>query len=242
MRVLLVADIHANLVALEAVARDAGPVDALWCLGDVVGYGPRPNECCAWVAERAAFTVVGNHDWACIGRLDIDEFNDSARAATLWTIDQLTPEAHGWLDSLPDRVTEGAQTLAHGSPRRPIWEYLLRPSQALANFGFFDTDICFVGHTHLPAVFAEEALRRNEPLYRPPVGETITLARGRYIVNPGSVGQPRDGDPRAAYALYDPETRQIEFRRLAYDIAATQRRMRDAGLPQSLVARLAHGL
>ena len=114
MRVLLIADIHANLVALEAVIEDAGPVDAVWCLGDVIGYGPRPNECSAWVEEHAAVTVVGNHDWACLGRLDLDEFNDAAHAATLWTIDRLTPHAHNWIDSLPNRYIEGDLTLAEG--------------------------------------------------------------------------------------------------------------------------------
>jgi diadenosine tetraphosphatase ApaH/serine/threonine PP2A family protein phosphatase len=242
MRVLIIADIHANLVALEAVVADAGPVDVIWCLGDVVGYGPRPVECCDWVEEHAAATVVGNHDWACLGRLDLDEFNDAARTATLWTIDRLTPHAHDWLDTLPNRYMEGDETLVHGSPRHPIWEYLLRPAQAAANFEYFDTDVCFVGHTHTPAIFPEAAARRGEPLYRPPHGETLTLTNGRYIINPGSVGQPRDGDPRAAYAIYEPETRRIEFRRLVYDLAATQQQMRDANLPPSLIARLAHGL
>ena len=242
MRVLLIADIHANLVALEAVVADAGPVDAVWCLGDVVGYGPEPGACVRRVRGRCDICIPGNHDWACLGRLDLDEFNDAAREATLWTIDQLTPHAHDWLDALPNRYNEGEVTLVHGSPRHPIWEYLLRPAQAAANFEYFDSEICFVGHTHVPAVFSEHLVSRNEPLYRPPAGETIVLTNGRYIVNPGSVGQPRDGDPRAAYALYDPATCRIEFRRLAYDIEATQRQMADAHLPTSLITRLFHGL
>ena len=242
MRILLLADIHANLVALEAVVEHAGPVDAVWCLGDVVGYGPRPNECCGWVEEHAAATVVGNHDWACLGRLNLAEFNASARAATRWTIGRLTPHAHDWLAALPQRAVEGGETLVHGSPRDPVWEYILGSAQALANFAHFDTAICFVGHTHVPAVFAEAQLRRGEAPHRPRDGETVTLTGGRFIVNPGSVGQPRDGDPRAAYALFDPEARRIEFRRLDYDIAATQRQMADEGLPDALIARLAHGL
>lgn len=242
MRVLLITDIHANWVALEAVVRDAGAVDAIWCLGDVVGYGPCPNECAAWTEAHAEITVVGNHDWAALGRLDLDDFNESARQSTLWTTEQLTPHAYGWLDALPNRYIEGETTLVHGSPRHPIWEYLLRPAQAAANFEYFDTDICFVGHTHAPAIFHEELARRGEPSAIPPYGEPIVLSNGRYIVNPGSVGQPRDGDPRAAYALYEPETRTIEFRRLAYDIARTQQQMREAGLPASLVNRLARGM
>ena len=242
MRVLLVTDIHANWVALEAVVRDAGAVDAIWCLGDVIGYGPRPNECAAWVEAHADITVVGNHDWAALGRLDLDDFNESARQATLWTIEQLTPPAYGWLDALPNRYSEGDTTLVHGSPRHPIWEYLLRPAQAAANFEYFDTDICFVGHTHAPTIFHEGLAARGEPIAVPPYGQPLVLANGRYIINPGSVGQPRDGDPRAAYALYEPETRTIEFRRRAYDIARTQEQMRAAGLPDSLVRRLARGL
>lgn len=241
MRVLLVTDIHANLVALEAVVRDAGPVDAVWCLGDVVGYGPRPNECVAWTEAHAAITVVGNHDWAALGRLDLNDFNESARRATLWTIEQLTPRSYRWLDGLPNRYIEGETTLVHGSPRHPIWEYLLRPAQAAANFEYFDTGICFVGHTHAPAIFQHDLAMRGEPSAVPPYGEPIVLANGRYIVNPGSVGQPRDGDPRAAYALYEPESRTIEFRRLAYDIGQTQQQMRAAGLPAALVARLVQG-
>ena len=243
MRVLLIADIHANLVALEAVVADAGAVDITWCLGDVVGYGPRPNECVAWVEEHAAATVVGNHDWACLGRLDPGEFNDAAYAATMWTIETLTPHAHDWLESLPNRYIEGELTLVHGSPRHPIWEYVLRPSTAAANFPFFDTEICFIGHTHMPVIFPENLAKRGEALYQPPAGKPITLTKGeRYLVNPGSVGQPRDGDPRASYAIYDTETRQIEYRRLDYDIAATQQQMSEARLPLPLIARLSHGM
>lgn len=242
MRVLLITDIHANRVALEAVVQDAGAVDAVWCLGDVVGYGPRPNECCVWVEAHAAITVVGNHDWAALGKLDLDDFNEGARQSTLWTVEQLTPYAYQWLDALPNRYIEGETTLVHGSPRHPVWEYLLRPAQAAANFEYFDTSVCFVGHTHAPAIFQEALARRGEPSYVPPYGEPIALTNGRYLVNPGSVGQPRDGDPRAAYAIYDPDTCVIEFRRLAYDVELTQRQMREAGLPESLVVRLARGL
>jgi diadenosine tetraphosphatase ApaH/serine/threonine PP2A family protein phosphatase len=242
MRVLLITDIHANFTALAAVVEDAGPVDAVWCLGDVVGYGPSPNECCTWVAKHAEIVVVGNHDWAALGRLDLDDFNESARQSTLWTVEQLTPQAYQWLDALPNRYIEGETTLVHGSPRHPVWEYLLRPAQAAANFEYFDTDICFVGHTHAPAIFHEGLSRKGEPSHVPPYGEPIILSNGRYLVNPGSVGQPRDGDPRAAYAIYEPETRKIEFRRLAYDIGKTQAQMREAGLPNSLVLRLARGL
>ena len=186
-----------------------------------------------------AFLVVS---CTAVDELPLDDFNESARQSTAWTIDQLTEQWKAWLDALPNRFIEGETTLVHGSPRHPVWEYLLRPAQAVANFEHFDTDICFVGHTHAPVIFQETLVRRGEPGYPPPPNEPIALTTGRYIVNPGSVGQPRDGDPRAAYAIYDPETRQIEFRRLAYDVALAQRQMREASLPERLIARLAMGM
>jgi diadenosine tetraphosphatase ApaH/serine/threonine PP2A family protein phosphatase len=242
MRVLLIADIHANLVALEAVVADAGPVEAVWCLGDTVGYGPKPNECCAWVAEHAALTVVGNHDLACLGRLDLDDFNPNARAATVWTGEVLTPRSRDWLAALPERARAGDQLLVHGSPRDPVWEYLLRPAQAAASFAHFAEEICFVGHTHVPLLCPERPRRGRKGFVHPAAGEAAELTGGRYIANPGGVGQPRDSDPRAAYALYDTVTRRVEFRRLAYDIAATQRQMTEVDLPPPLIARLAYGL
>jgi predicted phosphodiesterase len=241
MRVLLLSDIHANLVALQAVLANAGKVDQVWCLGDVVGYGPNPSECCAWVQEHAALTVAGNHDWAALGRIDLDDFNVYARAATIWTTQHLTPAAQAWLEDLPQRVVADTATLVHGSPRQPIWEYLLRASQAQRNFAYFVTPICFVGHTHVPIIFEEGALQRGESGISPTYNQPTPLTTGRYLVNPGSVGQPRDGDPRAAYALYDLDTQTVEFRRIAYDIAQTQQQMRAAGLPDPLVTRLARG-
>lgn len=242
MRVLLVADIHANLTALDAVIADAGPVDAVWCLGDTVGYGPRPNECSDWVAANASITVLGNHDAACLGRVDITEFNPAAQAATRWTAGNLSARTREWLASLPFQVVEGDLTLVHGSPRDPVWEYLLDAASANENFAYFDTRVCLVGHTHVPAVFARTRDGRGA-VARPARADTaFELTARRCIVNPGSVGQPRDGDPRAAYAILDTAAGSLTPRRCDYDIAETQRQMAEAELPPVLSARLAYGL
>lgn len=241
MKALLLSDIHANLVALEAVLADAGPVDAVWSLGDVAGYGPRPNECADWIAAHADIAVVGNHDAACIGRLDITDFNGAAQAATRWTASQLTDGTRAWLRQLPERHVEGDYTIVHASPREPTWEYLLDTRSAAENFNHFDTGVCFAGHTHLPLIFAAAPRRPGAVALRPPAGTTFDLRLARCIVNPGSVGQPRDGDPRAAYAIVDTGSRTVEFRRCAYDVAETQRQMEDAALPQGLIERLSNG-
>ncbi len=156
MRVLVVSDIHANLAALDAVLDDAGDFDyeAVWCLGDTVGYGPEPNECIARIRDLDALCVVGNHDWAVVGGMDIDDFNQEARRGVLWTREHLTAENLDWLAGLPNApIVAGQFTLTHGSPRDPVWEYILYPSIARANLEFFGTPFCLVGHTHVPIVF-----------------------------------------------------------------------------------------
>lgn len=241
MKALLLSDIHANLVALEAVIVDAGPVDAVWSLGDVVGYGPRPNECADWIATHANIAVVGNHDAACIERVDIADFNDAAQAATLWTAAQLTGETRAWLEQLPERHIEGDYTFVHASPRAPTWEYLLDIRSAADNFKYFETAFCFAGHTHLPLIFTAATRPPGAVARHAPAGTTFEPLHARCIVNPGSVGQPRDGDPRAAYAIVDTASGTVEFRRCSYEVAATQQQMRDAGLPPGLIERLAYG-
>lgn len=241
MRVLVVSDIHANLTALQAVLEDAGPVDALWSLGDVVGYGPDPNACIAAILEFEHLAIPGNHDWGTLGRLDLDDFNSDARAANLWTRTQLSEEGRRYLEDLPDLLVTGQITLAHGSPRYPIWEYLFYASTAALNFPHLDTRVCLVGHTHMPLVFYQESDDSPTQVLPLPEGEPLALDRGRYIVNPGSVGQPRDGDPRAAYMILDPEALIVEHRRVAYPIAHTQERMRSFGLPSRLISRLEVG-
>lgn len=242
MRILLVSDIHANLVALETVLQTAPARDAVWCLGDVVGYGPSPNECCERLREEQALCLAGNHDWAVLGRLPLDEFNDLARAGLVWTRDALGPENRDWLETLsPQRVMPDHDlTLVHGSPREPIWEYITDPLVAAENMAFFKTSACCFGHTHRPLSYHLDV--RDHILTPRLLPEQTPFAlKAKMLVNPGSVGQPRDGDPRAAYAIVDVTARTLTHYRVEYDIAATQRAMRDARLPERLIARLARG-
>lgn len=258
MRVLVISDIHANYVALETVVQDAeGRYDTIWCLGDVVGYGPQPNECVAFVRDHAAVCVMGNHDWAVLGRpgMDIEDFNPVAREAVLWTRAQLSEESRRYLDSLPAEPVHPPDApdilVTHASPREPVWEYILTPGTAFENFLVFREPICLVGHTHKPAIFRWRAeAAQNGPgtvtveALQPEVGVPLLLdvsPTRRLILNPGSVGQPRDNDPRAAYALLDLDAMTWEQRRIAYPVELTQSLMRAAGLPRRLIDRLSYG-
>jgi diadenosine tetraphosphatase ApaH/serine/threonine PP2A family protein phosphatase len=243
MRALIIGDIHSNLEAFRAVLDDAvrhEGFDRVWCLGDVVGYGPDPVACIALLRRHDHLCVVGNHDRAAIGQLDTRDFNSHAAAACRWTTTHLRAEDVAYLSRLPETLTEGNVTLVHGSLRRPIWEYLLSEEAARATFELLDTACCFVGHTHVPCLYrliGEEP--RLESLRE---GEPFELGVERLIVNPGAVGQPRDGDPRAAYVIYDDASRTLLFRRVEYDVAATQEKMRRVGLPSRLTERLAVGV
>ncbi len=265
MRVLILSDIHANLAALETVlAAAAGQYDTVWCLGDIVGYGPRPNECAEIVAGRAALAVMGNHDWAVLGRpgVNVDDFNPQARQAVLWTREQLTPDNLAYLDQLADQPVRPAPNvlITHASPREPVWEYILTPTIAMENFAVFDQAICLVGHTHKPAVYrwrlhparnggasdtatAATAIATVDYL-QPQPNSTLQLSASqdqRLILNPGSVGQPRDNDVRAAYAILDLEAMTWTYQRVPYPIELCQSQMRAAGLPKRLIDRLSFG-
>jgi len=244
MRYLIVSDIHGNLAAFDAVLADVDlkNIDRVWCLGDVVGYGPCPNDCIARLREFAGHVcVAGNHDWAAISRISIAEFNPSAQEACRWTSEWLNEENRAYLSNLPTRFVEGNCTLVHGSPREPIWEYIIYPSTAQLNFQFFDTQLCFVGHTHAPAIFREETSTHKFEISIPLPGQPILIDDERMIINPGSVGQPRDGDPEAAYMIFDPDSKALEYHRVAYDVALTQQLMMERGLPESLISRLSFG-
>jgi predicted phosphodiesterase len=241
MRVAVVSDIHSNLHALEAVlaAVDAEGPDELWCLGDVVGYGPRPNECCALARERADVCLAGNHDLAVLGALDMDEFHgDAARAARLNRA-ALTPESRAFLAGREPQGTAHGVALYHGSARDPVWEYVLSDEAAGATLALAGSPLVLVGHSHVALRITKSGGELDGG--PAPAGTVVELAEGQTILNPGSVGQPRDGDPRAAYLLLDLEARRAEFRRVEYDVARTQREMEDAGLPRPLTARLALG-
>ncbi|MCI0396050.1 MAG: metallophosphatase family protein [Chloroflexi bacterium] len=242
MRLLIISDIHANLTAFETVLAHAqNQWDFIWCLGDLVGYGPDPNECIELLRQYDHLSLSGNHDWAVLGRLDIYSFNADARAAIFWTQDTLKEENRLYLEELPPMVVREPFTLAHASPRHPVWEYILEPATAEANFDYFDTPYCLVGHTHNPIIFAQDDYGRAAIVpanYSQPVE---LKGAPRLIINPGSVGQPRDSDPRAAYAILDTEKMTWEHRRIEYPIEKTQERMRHHNLPYRLIVRLEYG-
>jgi diadenosine tetraphosphatase ApaH/serine/threonine PP2A family protein phosphatase len=242
MRYAIIADIHANLAAFRAVLEDIGhqgKADRIWCLGDVVGYGPDPHECIDLLQQTNHICVAGNHDWAAIGKIGITEFNPDAAAACQWTTRQLTPADVAYLGTLPLVIEQGEFTLVHGSPREPIWEYLTSISVAGENFAFFKTRYCLVGHSHVPLVFTKS--KSGVSAGQLP-GYGATLGKERLIINPGAVGQPRDGDPRASYVIYNSEAKTVKHYRVPYDIRATQDKMVAHGLPIRLVARLSYGV
>ena len=241
MRILIISDIHANLTALEAVLADAGEIDAAWCLGDLVGYGPDPNECVQRVKELPNLVcILGNHDAAVVNRIDITSFNPEARLAIAWTRSALWDGNLAFLRSLPEKAQVDPVTLVHGSPRQPVWEYLLDTSTATRNFEFFETPYCFVGHTHLPVIYFLHDGHRAAQLSVPEANACLEM-RPRAIMNPGSVGQPRDRDVRAAYAIYNLEDQTWDYRRTEYDIPSVQSRMRVVELPERHILRLSSG-
>jgi predicted phosphodiesterase len=240
VRVAVLSDIHSNRPALEAVLAALPTVDAIWQLGDVVGYGPHPVEVIERLSAAGAGGVRGNHDAAALGVIDTDWFNGDARTAVEWSRGQLTEPTRAWLSGLPETRTEDAFMLAHASPRDPVWEYVYSPSIAAGVFGAFETAHCLVGHTHVPLVFRQE--HGGVQTVNPEVGEIVQLDDRRTILNPGSVGQPRDGDPRASAMVLDTEALTATWMRVPYPIAETQAAMRSAGLPARLVERLSYGL
>ena len=240
MRVAVLSDIHANLAALDAVLGSLGSVDAVWHLGDVVGYGPDPDGVVERLGEIGAIGVRGNHDAAAAGGNEIEWFNPDARRAMEWTRARIAGPTRDWLAALPERHGEGEFSLVHGSPREPTWEYIVSVPIARANLATLTTPFGLFGHTHLPMVFAEHDGRVEQ--IEPGDGSTLSLDGRRALVNPGSVGQPRDGIVTASYLILDTEARRVTWHRTAYDVASVQAAMADAGLPARLVERLAYGL
>ncbi len=244
MRYAIIGDIHANLAAFEAVLEDIerqGGADMIWHLGDVVGYCPDPGECIELLKRYDHISVAGNHDWAASGKISTADFNPDAATASHWAAAQLSPTDKKYIENLPRRIEEGDFTLVHGSPRDPIWEYLTSSDIAGENFSFFDTPFCLVGHSHKPLVYSyDENGRCSGSRFE----EGIELVSGgsRLIINPGAVGQPRDGNPRAGYALYDSGAGMISPFRVSYDISKTQDKMEAEGLPVGLRTRLSLGV
>jgi diadenosine tetraphosphatase ApaH/serine/threonine PP2A family protein phosphatase len=240
MRVAVISDVHANYHALEAVLEgiDAAGVDAVWCLGDTVGYGPRPNDCCATVQRRAGLCLVGNHDLVALGELTVSDFNDEAAAAAVWTSQVLTQESRRFLESLKPFAEVDGVDLFHASARDPVWEYVLTEEAARATLALSDAPLVLVGHSHVALALTLEGEDVHGGLA---AADAEVELKGRWLLNPGSVGQPRDGDPRAAWLLLDLERRFAAFHRVAYSIEETQSEMRERGLPRMLAARLERG-
>jgi predicted phosphodiesterase len=241
MRIAVISDIHANFHALDAVLAeiDAEQIDEVWCLGDLVGYGPRPNECVAAVRERAALCLVGNHDLAVIGEADLTLFVGEAEAAARWTQTVLDDGAATYLGSLEPAGQKDGIALAHGSPADPVWEYVLTQGTAIDAFAATAEPLILVGHSHVALEICLDDLQLRGGVALD--GQEVDLNDGRLILNPGSVGQPRDGDPRAGWLVIDSGSRRATFRRTDYPIAVTQAEMRERGLPEGLSERLAHG-
>jgi diadenosine tetraphosphatase ApaH/serine/threonine PP2A family protein phosphatase len=217
---------------------DSESPDALWCLGDLVGYGPRPNRCCAIVAERADVCLIGNHDLGVLGRIDLEDFSPDAAASARWTAEVLEDEPRRYLDSLsPSAVLDRAE-LYHASPRDPVWEYVLAPEVAFLSLEATDRPLVLVGHSHVALHFGAEELT----LALGEDGDEIDLARERWLLNPGSVGQPRDGNPLAAWLLLDFDSQKAVYRRVEYPVEKTQAEIRERGLPEPLALRLESGV
>ena len=243
MKYLIIADIHSNLEAFEAVLEDAqrhGGFGHTWCLGDVVGYGPDPLACIKLLRQLDPVCVSGNHDQAAVGKIDIGDFNSDAAIANRWTAGQLSDEDREFLLGLPDLVVKDNFTIVHGSPRQPVWEYIAHSFTAADNFRCFDTRFCIVGHTHVPFLFKHDGVEVREGILHD--GDMLVLGDNRLIINPGGVGQPRDRDPRASYAIFDAEEMVLHNYRVTYDVAATQEKMEKAGLPDFLISRIAWGV
>ena len=247
MRALIVSDIHSNLEALEAVVVDAqrrGGYDAIWCLGDSVGYGPDPEACLDLLMSHPLVAVAGNHDRAALNVRESADFNNAAAYSAAWTSERLGKDYREFLAGLPEVTTAAQFTLVHGSLRAPLREYLLNEEAAAGTFGRLTTTYCLVGHSHMPFLCQEN---RDGPRFvQFSEDEVFPLDQRRLIANPGSVGQPRDYDPRPSYALLvsgeEDSAGTLERHRVEYDRAATQEKMRQAGLPRSLIDRLDYGV
>ncbi len=240
MRAAIISDIHSNLPALEKVLEDIDNrgIDEIFCLGDIVGYGANPRECLALVRERCTKVVAGNHDLGVVGKADLSRFSTSAKIAAEWTADILDFDERKYLAELPLKLELGDVCLVHASPREPAnWDYLNFKSMLPGQFASFDGKICFVGHSHYPLVwndFGEKIIPDNRGAFQLDEGT-------RYIANAGSVGQPRDGDPRTGYVLFDDTKREITFFRLNYDIERAVSELKKNGLPERLASRLYRG-
>lgn len=243
MRILLISDIHANLEALDAVVADAehrAGFSQVWTLGDIVGYGPSPVECAERLMAIGAIAVAGNHDLVCCGHTPVSTLSGPAMTSAKWTITQLDITTRRFLASLPPARITGDFTLVHGSPGEPAWEYILSPRNVESSLSYLTTRHCLMGHSHRQLLFKVNAEMRVST-HDFEMGVESSIADARFFINPGSVGQPRDGDWRAAYAILDTSEQSVAFHRVEYDISAVETRMKRAGLPGVLIGRMKAG-
>lgn len=236
MPIAIISDIHGNLEALQTVFKyiEAQKIEKVYCLGDVVGYGPNPNECVEMVRQRCEIVLMGNHDYAAVGKANIDYFNQFAREAALWTRDALSEENHDYLLSLPFTHQNDDLLMVHASPTNPKhWYYVLSQNEAQMEMHAFSQPLCFIGHSHVPLVYSMEKLFKQESL--------LFEQSQKYIVNVGSVGQPRDGDARSCLTVFDQDEYSVRFVRLDYDKEKTYKKIVKAKLPLFLADRLLKG-
>jgi diadenosine tetraphosphatase ApaH/serine/threonine PP2A family protein phosphatase len=245
LRVAVLSDVHSNQPALEAVlaAIEEAGVEQLWCLGDVVGYGAQPDACAALIRERCNLCLAGNHDLAVLGGLDVSSFSDAAAAAVKWTREHSTGETLEFLRGLEPAASRDGVAMFHASPRDPIWEYVLSVDQAEAGLDAQEERVGLIGHSHIALFFTRPDGPRAGGAHGAQAGDgaLLSLESGSWLVNPGSVGQPRDGDPRAAWLELDTEEWTARFHRVGYDVAAAAEAILAAGLPASLAERLQAG-
>lgn len=238
MKIAVISDIHANLPALNATLKflSTQKIDRIICLGDIVGYGPYPNECIELVKEHCQYVMLGNHDQAALGMGDVNYFNEYALEVILWTRERLTAYNKGFLENLPYSVSDDKRLYVHSSPFEPEeWHYILDEHEARANLACTDAQLIFIGHSHIPLVFSErEGFLETELL-------PLELKRDRYIVNVGSIGQPRNGDPRATFVIYDDQSDNLEYIRINYDVDEAFQAIIDSHLPSFLAMRLLTG-
>ncbi|RJQ31928.1 MAG: metallophosphoesterase [Actinobacteria bacterium] len=240
MKTAIISDIHSNIEAFEAVLAQIGK-DKVYCLGDIVGYGPNPNECVELVREKACVVIAGNHDFGSVGQIDISGFTKEAQFVCRFTHDRLALDNFSYLKELFETASpQDNVTLVHGSLKSPLFQYILGQKAARSSFKLLKTPLCFFGHTHLPIIYKLKGRKLTvEGLVE---DENLFLDKeARYLINPGSIGQPRDGDPRASYLIFDNKNYSVCLKRVAYNVSKTQKTMLKANLPQPLISRLTVG-
>ena len=236
MRIAIISDIHANLEALNTTLKyiKDNAIDKIFCLGDIVGYGPNPNECVELIAENCEKVIMGNHDHAVLGLTSVEYFNDFAKISTAWTAKKISEENKAYLAKLVFSFDNEQYRLVHATPSEPeLWHYILSESDAFHEFNHFQQHVCFIGHSHFPIVFSKKGFSRERKLK--------LEKRNKYIVNVGSIGQPRDGNPMTCFCIYNPDKNTLEYIRLEYDLDKTREKIVKEGLPVFLADRLTRG-